>query len=220
MRTIVLIFILAFICTLSVSSSFAQNLIFEENFDDGFADGFFPDSVLWHVNDSGQYEIENWGFEISSHSYFGEYWWTDFYLSLDMLTQDSVLNSVGFRIQENGDRYIVALRGEPYKDVFLFKTINGTQHELITAEFSNTWTNWHHLEVTASGNHLLFHVNGELALEYTDSNAPYLNGRQSLLSYTGGVAQHQLLLVDNIEVFNPVVSAESTSLDHLKTLFR
>jgi len=41
----------------------------------------------------------------------------------------------------------------------------------------------------------------------------------ALRSYTGGVAQHQLLQVDNIEVANPVVSAVSTSLGHLKSLF-
>ncbi len=198
----------------------AQIVMFEEDFDDGVADGFFPDSELWVVNSSGQYEIENWGFEIHSASYFGEYWWGDFHLSLDMLTHDSVHNSVGFRIQENGNMYVATLRGEPYKDVFLFKMVDGQQILLFTGQFSNTLNDWHHLEVVADFTRLTFFVNGEQAFDYVDENAPLLSGRQALLSYTGGVAQHQLLQVDNVLVINPVVSTDAIYLDRIKTLYR
>ena len=220
MRNCTLALLLTFIFIFSTQPLRAQTILFEENFDDGVANGFTPDSDLWHVNDDGQYQIENWGFEILSHSYFGDFEWTDFMLSMDMRTHDSVQNSVGFRIQENGDMYVAALRGEPYKDVFLFKMINGNQYQLLTQDFSNSLFDWHHLEISAAGNQFIFSVNGEQAFQYTDNSNPFLFGRQALISYTGGVAQHQLLLLDNVVVLNPVVSAETTSLDKLKALFR
>lgn len=220
MRTSPLVLFLTFVFILITSPLLAQSVLFEENFDDGTADGFYPDSDLWHVNDAGQYEIENWGFEINSFSYFGDFQWRDFILSLDMRTHDSVHNSVGFRIQENGDMYVAALRGEPYKDVFLFKMLNGHQHQLLTSVFSNSLHDWHHLEISAFGNEFSFFVNGEQAFQYTDSSNPFLSGRQAIISYTGGVVQHQRLLVDDILVLDPTVSAHSTSLDRLKALFR
>ncbi len=205
---------------LLASSLNAQHIIFEEDFDDGVADGFFPDSDLWVVNSSGQYEIENWGFEILSTSYFGEFYWVDFHLTLDMLTQDSVHNSVGFRIQENGDMYVATLRGEPYKDVYLFKMVNGIQNLLFASAFSNTLTDWHHLEIIANYNDLAFVVNGELAFQYADEIDPFLTGRQALISYTGGVVEHQVLQVDNVRVINTAVATDSIYLDQIKALYR
>ncbi len=220
MRRILVPALMLIFLLLPMATATAQSVIFEENFDDGVADGFQPDSDLWIVSPDGQYEIENWGFEVVSNAYFGESWWDDYLVSLDMRTFDSVHNTLAFRIQGENDRYEVTLRGEPYKDVFLFKIVGGVQQLLFTTPFSNTLTAWHHLELAASGNRFVFFVDGEQALEFEDPNNPFLWGSMALVSYTGGVAQHQLLQVDNVVVVNEVVKTDMSFLDRLKALYR
>ncbi len=211
MRSPCLIFLLTSALVFSVLPLCAQDILFKENFDDGTAGGFEPDNDMWIVNDAGQYQIENWGFEVLSYSYFGQYHWTNFSLTLDVLTHDGAHHGVGFRVQENGDMYVATLRGEPYKDVFLSKIVNGRQYQLSTAPLSHDLSEWHHLGITTSQNHIHFSVDGISALSYTDTDSPLQSGRQALVSYTGGVAQHQLLQIDNIRVIKPVVSGNLTS---------
>ena len=213
MRTAVFFIVVAIAMTSFGPAARSQDIIFEENFDDGVADGFEPDSPLWHVNDSGQYEIEHWGYGIRSSSYFGQYLWNDFHLSLDLLIQGSVHSIIDFRIQENDNMYTFILRDKPYRDVFLFKVIDGVRHQLKSAEFSSTIPSQHHIELIAQKNHFRFMVDDELALEHTDQDSPFLSGRQALISFTGGVAQHQLLQVDNIKVVSTIVSPETTAED-------
>lgn len=220
MRRIFVPTLLLTLLFLPMAAATAQSVIFEEDFDDGVADGFQPDNNLWTVSPDGLYEIENWGFEVYSKAYFGESWWGDFLLSLEMRTFDSVHNTLAFRIQDQNNHYEVALRGEPYKDVFLFKIVDGVQHLLFTDLFSNTLTAWHHLELAAAGNRFLFFVDGELAIDFEDHNSPFMWGSMALVSYTGGVAQHQLLQVDNVMVINPVVGTDMSYLDRLKALYR
>jgi hypothetical protein len=199
----------------------AQSVLFEEDFDDGVADGFTPIGPGWEVP-GGTYNCETTGFEIYSSSVFGDPLWGDVSIAFDIKSIDSVNHLLRFRVNDFEDYYVLNLRSKPWHDVRFERVLN-TVHETIAVGavgFNNGI--WHHVEVVLEGYQIEVYLNGYLALTAHDDQMPdrLRTGQCAVVSYSGGVMQHQDVSYDNIVVVDGVVAVEQWTLSSVKALFQ
>jgi len=195
-------------------------VLFEEDFDDGSADGFTPIGPGWEVVD-GAYTCETTGYEIYSSSVFGDPEWTDVAISFDIKSEESVNHLLRFRVNDFEDFYLVNLRSAPWNDVRVTRTMNTLTEDLAIAKATLDNGIWHGVRVVASGFLFQIYLDDHLVLNAVDNEAPerLRDGQCAVVSYSGGVMQHQIVSYDNIVVETQIVPAENTSWSSVKALF-
>lgn len=198
----------------------AGAVVFEENFDDGVADGFTPIGPGWEVS-GGTYNCETTGFEIFSSSVFGDPLWGDVSIAFDIKSVDSVNHLLRFRVNDFADYYIVNLRSDPWNDVHLERVMNTVNQPIAigSANFANGI--WHHVEVALSGFRFEVYLDDQLVLLAQDDEMPdrLRTGQCAVVSYSGGVIEHQYVSYDNVLVLDGVVAVEPWTLSSVKALF-
>ena len=204
----------------SSSAALAIGDLFYEDFNDGTADGFEADCPLWTVTPEGTYHIENLGYEVYCWSFAGNSGWTDYTYSFDLRSHASVNQMAAFRVQDNGDCYVVNLRSDPWNDAWLTKWVNGVPNHRFSTPINNFNDEWHSLKVSVAGPRIQFDVDGQEVFTFVDTYSPFLSGRIGVVSYTGGVAQKQTLDIDNLSVDSLVVGVTPSTLSQVKSLFR
>lgn len=200
-------------------AAFAQ--LFSEDFDDGIADGFTPVGPGWLVAD-GVYQCETSGFEIYSSSIFGDPTWADYSVSFAIRSTDSVNHLLRFRVVDFEDYYVVNLRSAPWNDVQLARVMN-TQHTVIgVAPVPLANGTWHQVTVVAAGFHFDVLLDGVPILSVADPEAParLMFGQCAVVSYSGGVVEHQLVEYDDIVVEELPVAVDQMTLSSVKNLFQ
>jgi hypothetical protein len=202
------------------SSALAQGDLLQEDFEDGVADGFVAECPLWEVTGGGTYHVDNMGYELYCWSFAGDTAWDNYTYSLDIKSMFSVNQLAAFRVQENGDCYVINVRSDPWNDAVISKWTGGSNLVLFSAPFDNVNEVWHHFEIAVLGPTMELFVDGQEVLTFTDTFNPLLNGKIGVLSYTGGVMQEQKLDIDNIMVDSFVVPVTNSSLSSVKALYR
>jgi hypothetical protein len=194
---------------------------FFEDFEDGVADGFTPVGPGWEVS-GGTYNCETTGFEIYSSSIFGDPLWGDVSIAFDIRSEDSVNHLLRFRVNDFEDYYVVNLRSSPWNDVRLHRVMNTVPAELAKggAVFDNA--SWHHVEVVLNGFQFEVYLDDALVLLAADPEAPdrLRTGQCAVVSYSGGVIQHQYVSYDNVLVLENPVAVENLTLSSVKALFQ
>ncbi len=209
---------LALLVCLPVAAS-AQ--LFSEDFDDGIADGFTPLGPGWMVSD-GTYQCETFGFEVYSSSIFGDPAWSDCSITFAIRSVDSVNHMLRFRVVDFEDYYVVNLRSAPWNDVQLARVMN-TQHAVIgVAPVALDNGVWHEVTVVAAGFHFEVYLDGAQVLASADPEAParLMFGQCAVVSYSGGVIEHQLVAYDDIVVEELTVAVDQATLSSVKNLFQ
>ncbi len=199
----------------------ASAALFEEDFDDGTADGFDPVGPGWEVV-GGTYRCETAGFEVYSSSLFGDPLWDDISISFDIRSEDSVNHLLRLRVNDFTDYYLINLRSAPFNDVSLERVMNTTHDILAAAPVTFAGGQWHHVDVIVSGHRFEVYLDGAPVLEVTDWSEParLRLGQCAVVSYSGGVAQHQVVQYDNVVVEELTVPVAQLTLGAVKALFR
>jgi hypothetical protein len=198
----------------------ASAFLFAEDFEDGSADGFYPVGPGWEVSD-GTYNCETTGFEIYSSSLFGDPLWADLTVGFDIRSLDSTNHLLRFRVNDFADFYDINLRSAPWNDAILTRTLN-TQRTVIAASPAPfAGGDWHHVLLRLDGFHFAVFLDGNLVLQHQDTSGParLRTGQFAVVSYSGGVAMHQLVSYDNIVVEELVVTVEQVTWSAVKNLF-
>ncbi|MCP4292454.1 MAG: hypothetical protein GY780_11550, partial [bacterium] len=171
------VFLIVVLCLFSAGFAIGQNILLEENFDDGIADDFENQCDNWEISPTGRYVSEDAGYEVFCWNFAGSIFWSDYSYTLDLKSRLSVNQLFAFRVQENGDCYVINLRSAPWNDVVLTKWNNGQQNHIFTTDIDNSNDTWHHLSVTVMGPQIEFFLNDESVFSYSDSYNPYLFGK-------------------------------------------
>lgn len=198
----------------------AGAVVFEEDFDDGVADGFTPIGPGWEVS-GGTYNCETIGFEIYSSSIFGDPLWGDVSIAFDIRSVDSVNHLLRFRINDFEDYYVLNLRSKPWNDVHLQRVMNTVNQTIAVGGASFEGGVWHHVEVVLDGFEFEVYLDDQLVLLTNDGDQPdrLRSGQCAVVSYSGGVIQHQYVSYDNVMVLDGVVAVEPWTLSSVKALF-
>ena len=120
-----------------------------------------------------------------SFLYAGSADWTDYAVDLDVCAMRGADKGVAVRVVEGSSGIAVDLRGPGYQDVIL----NRREWPMGKARTINGNTMWHHLRVEARGHRYRVFVNGNLAIDKTDSKRSREKGGIALAAYTGGVGE-------------------------------
>lgn len=205
---------------LCAHGAFGQ-VLFEQDFDAGEATGFVTFDPCWTVTPSGEYFIDNAGYEIFAWSYAGDPSWSDYIYSYDLMSMESVNQLAAFRVQSPGNAYVVNMRSAPWNDIVLTKWVNGTQRHVLVRPHANRNAVWHHYDIQVAGPVISVYVDDEHVFTYVDdSSSPYLTGGIAAVSYSGGVVQYQKLFMDNVVVDGAVVALETASFSDVKLRYR
>jgi hypothetical protein len=198
----------------------ADAALFAEDFDDGTADGFSPVGPGWQVVD-GTYRCETTGFEVYSSSLFGDPAWSDVSISFDIRAEDSVNHLLRLRVNDFEDYYQINLRAGPFHDVLLERVMNTRRDILALAPVTFAGSQWHHVDVVVSGHRFEVYLDGTPVLAAGDWSEPerLRFGQCAVVSYSGGVAQHQIVQYDNVVVEELTVPVAQLTLSAVKTLF-
>jgi hypothetical protein len=217
-RNLLLLSVIAIL--LSATGACGQ-ILFEQDFDDDDATGFVTFDPRWSVTPSGEYFIDNAGYEIFAWSYAGDPSWSDYIYSYDLMSMESVNQLAAFRVQSPGNAYAVNMRAAPWNDIVLTKWVNGTEQHLLFWPFTNRNAVWHHYDIKVAGREISFYVDEEHIFTYVDaSSSPYLTGGIAAVSYSGGVVRRQKLFLDNVVVDGGVVALETASFSDVKLRYR
>ena len=184
-------------------------VLFEADFDDGIADGFTPMGPGWQVVD-GAYTCETIGFGILSYSVFGSPQWRDYSVVYRVKADIGPDHMLFFRMADADNYYGLVLRSVPYNDIVLARTVDGERQFIAEAQvplFDNG--QWHDVQVLANGHQLDVMFNGLSVLSHHDDSEPpeVREGMCAVVSYSGGLTQHQIIWFDDIlveEILGPV----------------
>jgi len=214
-------FFLIAACLLILPLLAAASVLFFEDFEDGTADGFTPIGPGWAVVD-GAYQCETTGFEVYSSAVFGNPLWQDVAISFDIRSEDATSHLLRFRVNDFEDFYDINLRSAPWNDVVLSRTLN-TQRQVIAQVPTGPFANgtWHQVQVVCEGYQFHVLLDGVLVLSHHDELAPerLRSGQCAVVSYSGGVVEHQLVAYDNVVVEVQVVRTAAVSWSNVKSLF-
>jgi len=165
-------------------------LLFRDDFEDGVADG-------WELEPGWQIEQEDGNYVLSGE---GHSWarlttgqdWTDYALRLRLRLFGGVIH-INYRVSDDAGRYFIGFRE---RGLYLAKEAPwGSLFTLAESDVFHGLGEWHDVEIVGRGGHLQVYVDGVLEIDFTDSEAPLLQGSIAFETLEGSYAQ-----VDDVEV--------------------
>ena len=167
---------------------------FPENFEDGKADGWTLHSG-WEVRyEDGNYVLSGSNEQWSSAYPKGSGWFNYTFTTRVKLISGEF--NIGFRRSETPfrSRYSIGMNGG---DFWLTREINGEYLNLAGERLLLEPHEWHEVKVILDGKNIEFYLDGELELDYTDSDLPIIFGS---FSFDVGPDSHVLFDDINVEV--------------------
>jgi len=196
------------------TSNYCQD--FEGLFCDDFDDGVITiwqaltGSCAW-LESGGVLSTANSGSEQWCIQYVGDQSWDNYILEAKVKGNSGVDKVLVFRIQDANNYYAVNLRSDypsPGIDQIAFdKMENGIYlADVYTVDFPSGNGIWYPVRIDCEGDNFSVFVNGQLILEYTDSNNPFLTGGVGMACWTGYHGTCDISF-DNIQVMGIIPHA-------------
>lgn len=199
-KLLLFIFILYFTINISVAypkNTFAQSVLFIDDFNDGVADGWSVMSSNSYLNVTNQKYggIVNRNYTVAD-SVAGEMW-TNYSYEVDMIAISGADVNLLFRYTDSTHRYGFHISSGTIKLEKVHPSTIGSEDvksEPITFNYGTTY----HMKVTLDGAIIKIYQNNNLVLEYLDPD-PMLNGKIGIRVGTGGISPSEVWF-DNIVV--------------------
>lgn len=188
----------------------AQNILFEDDFEGGNFNQWQITHGSWQIaSDPSFPENGNW-VTVNNPAYTdteiqaGNFAWTNYLLSFDILPKSGIDRNVFFRVNNLRTgilighdlpvSYSLQLKNNPY----LGKWTLTTMPPLPGGSGSVPLNTKSHVDIRLEGGNIQVYLNSVLIVDYTDTNNPLLNGRIALGSITGSSASE--VWYDNVLV--------------------
>lgn len=212
--------LLVLLTELILSVPAAAQLLLMENFNDGVADLFIPIDPSWQVVD-GVYQVHTEVFNHYALAMAGNCSWRDYVFEFDIMTEGSPDQVFFVRMQDADNFYEINVRGNPWGDAYLFKWVDGIQHFLYSAPFSNEYAQWNHMKVVVSANEIGVVLGNDVVFTYADTDSPWLCGGIGLVGHCGFTPPYQDAHYDNVLVtaFDSIPN-ESVTWAEIKNIYR
>lgn len=173
------------ILLLSVGATYAQQVIFQDNFDDGNTDGWKFIDGEWKVEDKTLARVDK-GVSYSK-AMTGDINWKDYTVEADVKLVEAVgFNCAGFviRADEDGNNgYRFWIRTDEWKCQFSkwenSKFVHVVEKFVLDIKVGETY----HLKATVEGQRYRCFVNDTMTVDYEDTSKFRENGRVGLITY-------------------------------------
>lgn len=189
----------------------SQTTLFSDNFEQ---DGFQQWNVVsgnWirqYVNGSTRFGMILSTSSTVTEARTGEFNWTDYTLSFDMLPVSGVDRNIMFRVTDqpsnccNWYNYTTSYGLHMYPNyLWLIKIDSSEIHDLYSTQISLSNNTVTHFDIKVEGNHIQVYLNNETVptIDHHDTEQPILSGKISLMITTGAVYPTEVWY-DNVTV--------------------
>ncbi len=148
---------------------------------------------LWTLEDgelSGSY-----GGDKSAEAYTGDLKWDNYLFEAEVLPRLGDFHNINYRVQGGIRSYAVGLAGQ--QKVVLYKNDKGYT-KLQSADFYWELNKTYKLKVEAVDNNYRIFIDGQLLIEYTDEDRPYLTGQVGFSNFKGSHTHYKGFSVKGI----------------------